>query len=733
MYLDRLFKLMAEQQASDLFISCGAPISMKVNGVVAPLTNQPMDIDTVRRVAYELMSEDQARTFESEFEMNLSHLDPAVGNFRINIFRQRGTISLVVRYVRSDIPSFEQLKLPPVLLELVMEKRGLVLIAGATGSGKSTTLAAMIDHRNTQKTGHILTIEDPIEYLFRHKKSIVNQRELTVDTLTYTKALANALREAPDLIMIGEIRDRETMQHALLHTLTGHLCLATLHANNSYHALSRIINMFPYDARSGLLSDLSIGLRAIVSQRLVRNKDGGLQPAVEILLNSSLIAELVKNGEITQIKEAMEKSLYPGSQTFEQALCRLYIDESDHLRRGDDGVRLVDEPRLAHQPERARRRASTAWPAATTPRRRSRRRQRLHRAADRAGDAGSAALAAVAFAAARAPACASRASRLFPHPAWIRSTPPASQRLLADTLALTRALIERRSLTPDDAGCQELIASRLAPLGFRAETLVVELRPQRLAAPRNRPPARLLRRPHRRRADGSADGMAVRSVRADRARRLALRPRRRRHEGLARGVRHGDRGVRRGASGRARLDRAPAHVRRGRSVDRRHGQGRREARGRGRAHRLLRRRRADVGRSARRHDQERPARHAVGHADRQGHPGPRRLSAARAESDPSRRTRPRGARGDALGRRQCLLPADDLAVLQRPRGHRCDERHSRRARSHVQFPVLPGQHPRIAGAALRGASWRGTGSTTISPGPASARRISPGAAGWSTS
>jgi twitching motility protein PilU len=326
MYLDRLFKLMAEKQASDLFISCGAPMSMKINGVVMPLTNQRMDIDTVRRVAYELMNEEQAKIFDTEFEMNLSHLDPAVGNFRINIFRQRGTISLVIRYVRSDIPPFDELKLPPVLLELVMEKRGLVLIAGATGSGKSTTLAAMIDHRNTQKTGHILTIEDPIEYLFRHKKSIVNQRELSVDTLTYTKALANALREAPDLIMIGEIRDRETMQHALLHTLTGHLCLATLHANNSYHALSRIINMFPYDARSGLLSDLSIGLRAIVSQRLVRNKEGGLQPAVEILLNSTFIAELVKNGEITQIKEAMEKSLYPGSQTFEQALSRLYID-----------------------------------------------------------------------------------------------------------------------------------------------------------------------------------------------------------------------------------------------------------------------------------------------------------------------------------------------------------------------------------------------------------------------
>jgi twitching motility protein PilU len=326
MYLDRLFKLMAEKQASDLFISCGAPINIKINGIVAAISTQPMDVETVRRIAYELMTKDQAREFENEMEMNLSYLDRSVGNFRINIFRQRGTISLCVRYVRSNVPPFEELKLPPVLLNLVMEKRGLVLIAGATGCGKSTTLAAMIDYRNNNKSGHILTLEDPIEYLFEHKQSIVNQREIGVDTQGYTKALGNALREAPDLIMIGEVRDRETMQQALLHTLTGHLCLSTLHANNSYHALSRIINMFPYDARSGLLSDLSIGLRAIISQRLVRNKEGDQQPAVEMLLNTSLIAELIKNGEITQIKEAMEQSLYPGSQTFEQALCRLYLD-----------------------------------------------------------------------------------------------------------------------------------------------------------------------------------------------------------------------------------------------------------------------------------------------------------------------------------------------------------------------------------------------------------------------
>jgi twitching motility protein PilU len=341
MYLDRLFKLMAEKQASDLFISCGAPINLKVNGVVAPVSTQPMDVETVRQIAYELMTKDQAREFENEMEMNLSHLDRAVGNFRVNIFRQRGTISLVIRYVRSNVPPYEQLKLPPVLLNLIMEKRGLVLVAGATGSGKSTTLAAMIDYRNANRSGHILTIEDPIEYLFEHKQSVINQREIGVDTVNYTHALQNALREAPDLIMIGEIRDKETMQHALLHTLTGHLCLSTIHANNSYHALSRIINLFPYDVRPAVLSDLSIGLRAIVSQRLVRNRDGEQQPAVEILLNTAHIAELIKTGEFSQIKEAMEQSLYPGSQTFEQALCRLYLDR---VISYDEAMTASDSP-----------------------------------------------------------------------------------------------------------------------------------------------------------------------------------------------------------------------------------------------------------------------------------------------------------------------------------------------------------------------------------------------------
>lgn len=341
MYLDRLFKLMEEKQASDLFIACGAPINIKINGEVMPVTTQPMDPQTVHNIAYELMNDNQKRRFEQELEMNLSYVDKEVGNFRINMMRQRGSISMVIRYVKSYIPRFEDLKLPPVLLDLVLERRGLILLVGATGSGKSTSLAAMIDHRNSNRTGHIVTVEDPIEYLFRHKKCIVNQREIGNDTLSYHNALVNALREVPDLLMIGEIRDRETMTHALVHTLTGHLCLSTLHANNSYHAMSRIINMYPHDARTGLLSDLAIALKAIISQRLVRNKEGKLQPAVEVLLNTTHISDLIKNGDIPQIKEAMEKSLFPGTQTFEQALCKMYLE---NIITYEEAMQSADSP-----------------------------------------------------------------------------------------------------------------------------------------------------------------------------------------------------------------------------------------------------------------------------------------------------------------------------------------------------------------------------------------------------
>ncbi len=251
---------------------------------------------------------------------------------------------MVIRFVKPDIPSLEELKLPPVLKEIVMEKLGMVLIVGSTGSGKSSTLASMIDYRNSTRTGHILTIEDPIEFGFKHKKSIVNQREIGMDTQSYESALISAMREAPDLLMIGEIRDKPTLQSALLFAQTGHLCLSTLHANNSYHALNRIINFFPREARDALLADLSISLRCIVSQRLVRSKSGVRIPAVEILLNTAHIAELIKDGEISEMKDAMEQSLAPGSQTFEQALYALYnqgtITLDEALANSDSATNL---------------------------------------------------------------------------------------------------------------------------------------------------------------------------------------------------------------------------------------------------------------------------------------------------------------------------------------------------------------------------------------------------------
>ncbi len=324
MILDKLFQLMAEKQASDIFISAGIPIHIKIQGNTMPVNQQIMDSAMIEKIAFELMSPDQLKTFEATMEMNLSFGVPSIGNFRINIFRQRASISIVVRYILGNIPALDTLSLPPILAELIMEKRGLILIVGSTGSGKSTTIASMLDHRNANRSGHILTIEDPIEFLFRHKKSIVNQRELGMDTLGWDPALRNAMRQAPDCILIGEIRDRETMQAAIAYAQTGHLCLATLHANNSYHALNRVINFFPLESRTSLYLDLSASLKAIVSQRLVKKPDGKRTPAAEILLNTRHVQELIERGEVLAIKEAMEQSLAPGSQTFEQDLFRLY-------------------------------------------------------------------------------------------------------------------------------------------------------------------------------------------------------------------------------------------------------------------------------------------------------------------------------------------------------------------------------------------------------------------------
>ena len=324
MILDKLFQLMAEKQASDIFISAGAPIHIKIQGNTLPVNQQVMLPDMIEKIAYELMSPDQIKTFEANWEMNLSFGVPNVGNFRVNIFRQRGSTSIVIRFILGNIPAMGELGLPNILGELIMEKRGLILIVGATGSGKSTTIASMLDHRNANRSGHILTVEDPIEFLFKHKKSIVNQREIGMDTMDWQSALKNAMRQAPDCILIGEIRDKETMQAAIAYAQTGHLCLATLHANNSYHALNRIISFFPLENRPALFLDLSVALRAIVSQRLVKKPDGKRIPTSEIMLNTRHISELIERGEVQGIKDAMEQTLAPGSQTFEQDLFNLY-------------------------------------------------------------------------------------------------------------------------------------------------------------------------------------------------------------------------------------------------------------------------------------------------------------------------------------------------------------------------------------------------------------------------
>ena len=341
MILDKLFQLMAEKHASDIFISAGAPIHIKIHGNTLPVNQQVMLPDMIEKIAYELMSTEQIKTFENCWEMNLSFGVPSVGNFRVNIFRQRGSISIVIRFILGNIPTLDSLGLPPILAELIMEKRGLILIVGATGSGKSTTIASMLDHRNTNRSGHILTVEDPIEFLFKHKKSIVNQREIGMDTVDWHSALKNAMRQAPDCILIGEIRDKETMQAAIAYAQTGHLCLATLHANNSYHALNRIISFFPMENRPALFLDLSVAMRAIISQRLVKMPDGKRFPACEIMLNTRHISDLIERGEVQAIKDAMEQSLAPGSQTFEQDLFRLYRNEIITL---DEALSNADSP-----------------------------------------------------------------------------------------------------------------------------------------------------------------------------------------------------------------------------------------------------------------------------------------------------------------------------------------------------------------------------------------------------
>jgi twitching motility protein PilU len=322
--MQRLFSLMAEKKASDLFLSVGAPITIKLLGNSVPINPAILDPAAVRTLLGEVLSEEQMAEFDREKELQTRVVAPDVGVFRLSCFYQRGTPALVARYIPVDIPRFDSLGLPPILKDVIMEKRGLILMVGATGSGKSTTLTSMIDHRNENASGHILTLEDPLEFLFKNKKSIVNQREVGTDTKAYQIALKNALRQAPDVIFIGEIRDKDTMGQAIAYAQSGHLCMATLHANNSYHAMSRIISFYPLENRPSLLADLSVTLKCVISQRLVKTPGGGRIAAVEILLNSRYIAELIEKGELSEIKDAMEKSMVPGSQTFEQALFQLY-------------------------------------------------------------------------------------------------------------------------------------------------------------------------------------------------------------------------------------------------------------------------------------------------------------------------------------------------------------------------------------------------------------------------
>jgi len=345
MFLTPLFHLMADKQASDLFFTAGAPISIKIRGSLMPINNQVLDAAMVRKVAWEIMTEAQVKAFQQNLEMNFSFALADVGSFRVNVFQQRGSVGMVIRHVKNLIPSFADLRLPASLSELVLEKRGLVLIVGATGSGKSSTLAAMLDHRNQTRSGHILTIEDPIEFNFRHKKSIINQREVGMDTHSYEHALVSAMREAPDVLMIGEIRDRETLQHAMTYAQTGHLCLSTLHANNSYHALNRILTFLPGESRPAMLMDLSMTLRAVVSQRLLKAKDGSMVPAIESLMNTMSIQELIRKGEFDQIREMMEQSLSPGSQTFESSLFHLFssglVTQEEALAHSDSPTNLA--------------------------------------------------------------------------------------------------------------------------------------------------------------------------------------------------------------------------------------------------------------------------------------------------------------------------------------------------------------------------------------------------------
>ncbi|WP_180130790.1 MULTISPECIES: PilT/PilU family type 4a pilus ATPase [unclassified Acinetobacter] len=344
-FMHHMLTKVVEYGSSDLFITADFPPSIKQQGLMKPFGQQKLTADKTRLFAYALMNERQIQEFESVMECNFSISIPGVSRFRVNVFQQQHNVGMVIRIITTDIPSFEQLGLPASLQQVIMQKRGLVLVVGATGVGKSTTLAAMIDYRNTHTEGHIITIEDPVEYVYQHKNSMITQREIGVDCVSWHNALINTMRQAPDVIVIGEIRDTDSMEHAIAFAESGHLCLATLHSNNAYQALDRIINFFPEERRNQLLLDLSANIKAVISQRLIRTEDGkGRRAAVEILQNTPLVSDLIRKGEFHELKTIMARSRELGMQTFDQALFDLYnqgiISYEEALRNADSSNEL---------------------------------------------------------------------------------------------------------------------------------------------------------------------------------------------------------------------------------------------------------------------------------------------------------------------------------------------------------------------------------------------------------
>jgi twitching motility protein PilU len=343
--MERILRLMTEKRASDIYLSANSVALIRIHGECLPINNQILPPDAPLNLLAEILPPERIEELRDTRELNMAWSMPNLGRFRISAMRQRGSYAVVVRLINNDIPSLDALGLPASLAGLMLQKHGLILVVGATGSGKSTSLAAMIDHRNASMSGHILTIEDPIEYLFKNKRAIINQREVGSDTESAEIALKNALRQAPDVILIGEIRDRETMSAAIAYAQTGHLCLATMHANNSYQALNRILSFYPVEVRMTMLTDLGSALKAIISQRLIRNVSAERSPAVEIMLNTQLIRELIGKGDFSSVKEAMDKSMAEGSQTFEEDIARLIIDgiieRKEGLANADSATNLL--------------------------------------------------------------------------------------------------------------------------------------------------------------------------------------------------------------------------------------------------------------------------------------------------------------------------------------------------------------------------------------------------------